>query len=324
MKKKFLVTGGAGFIGSNFIRHMLNKYPDYEILNLDKLTYAGRGRNLKDIEGNPRYKFVKGDICDAKIVAGVVRDCDTIINFAAQTHVDRSIVDASEFIRTNVYGTYILLEAAREFKISLFCQISTDEVFGSREEGFFKESDALKPSSPYSASKAAADHLVHSYFVTYNLPVMIVRSTNNFGPFQFPEKIIPLFITNALKDKKLPLYGDGRNARDWIYVLDNCAAIDFIVHRGKIGEIYNVAGNNERKNIDLSRQILKIMDRSEDLIEFVQDRPGHDRRYALDSAKINKLGWRPQHNFEQALKETIEWYSNNRKWWQDLKVKSRK
>jgi len=241
-----------------------------------------------------------------------------LINFAAESHVDRSIVDASEFIRTNVYGTYVLLEAAKKYKTSLLCQISSDEVYGSREKGFFKETDALKPSSPYSASKAAADHLAHSYYVTYNLPIMIVRSTNNFGPNQYLEKVIPLFITNALRSKRLPVYGDGQNIRDWIYVLDNCQAIDFIVHKGKIGEIYNVAGKNQVKNIDLTRSILKIMDKTEDLIKFVKDRPGHDRRYAIDCAKIEKLGFKPRHNFKQALKETVEWYRNNRDWWQDI------
>ncbi len=318
MKKKILVTGGAGFIGSNFIRHILNKYSDYQVINLDKLTYAGRRENLKDIEHNPRYKFVKGDICDAKVVEQAVKDCEILINFAAESHVDRSIVDASEFIRTNVYGTYVLLEAAKKYKTSLLCQISSDEVYGSREKGFFKETDALKPSSPYSASKAAADHLAHSYYVTYNLPIMIVRSTNNFGPNQYLEKVIPLFITNALRSKRLPVYGDGQNIRDWIYVLDNCQAIDFIVHKGKIGEIYNVAGKNQVKNIDLTRSILKIMDKTEELIKFVKDRPGHDRRYAIDCAKIEKLGFKPRHNFKQALKETVEWYRNNRDWWQDI------
>ena len=313
MSRKILVTGGAGFIGSNFIRHILNKYPDYEIVNLDKLTYCGNLTNLRDIENNPRYKFVKGDICDSEIVARALKDCDTVLHFAAESHVDRSIADASEFIRTNVYGTYVLLEAAKRNNISLFCQISTDETYGSKEEGFFKETDILKPSSPYSASKAAADHLALSYYITHHLPVVIVRSTNNFGPYQFPEKLIPLFITNALEGKKVPVYGDGQNVRDWLYVLDNCAAIDFVIHQGKVGEIYNIAGNNEMKNIDLTRLILKIINKSEHLIEFVQDRPGHDRRYALDSAKIEKLGWRPTHNFEQALKETIEWYRNNRK-----------
>lgn len=317
--KKVLVTGGAGFIGSNFIRHILNKYADYSIVNLDKLTYCGNLTNLKDIENNPRYKFVKGDICDSRVVTKLIKDCDTIVNFAAESHVDRSIVKPSEFIRTNVYGTYVLLEAAKNNKISLFCQISTDETYGSREEGSFKETDALKPSSPYSASKAAADHLVHSYYVTYNLPVMVARSTNNFGPYQYPEKIVPLFVTNALEGRKVPVYGDGKNVRDWIYVLDNCQAIDFITHKGKFGEIYNVAGNNEMKNMDLTRLILKIMKKPEDLIEFVKDRPGHDRRYALDSAKLASLGWKPNHNFEQALKETVEWYRNKREWWQPLK-----
>ena len=316
--KKILVTGGAGFIGSNFIRYILNKYPDYQVINLDKLTYSGNLANLKDIEKDPRYKFVKSDICDAKIVGKIVKECDTIVHFAAESHVDRSIKDASIFIKTNVFGTHVLLEAAKDNKIALFCQISTDEVFGSREKGFFKETDLLKPSSPYSASKAAADHLALSYYVTYNLPVVIARPTNNFGPFQYPEKIIPLFITNAWEGKKLPVYGDGRNVRDWLYVLDNCAAIDFVIHRGKAGEIYNVAGNNEMKNIDLTRLILKIMGKSEGLIKFVEDRPGHDRRYALDNAKIEKLGFKPSHNFEQALRETIEWYCKNTKWWQPL------
>ena len=311
MRKKILVTGGAGFIGSNFIRYILNKYPDYTFVNLDKLTYCGNLDNLKDIENNSRYKFVKGDICDKEVVARIVQGCDTIINFAAESHVDRSISDASAFIHTNISGTYVLLEAARKYRISLFCHISTDEVYGSRLKGSFKETDMLEPSSPYSASKAAADHVVHSYYVTYNLPIMIVRPTNNFGRYQYPEKIIPLFITNALKGKKLPVYGDGQNVRDWIYVLDNCAAIDFIIHKGKPGEIYNVAGNNEMTNIDLTRLILKIMNKPEGLIEFVKDRPGHDRRYALDSAKIEKLGFKPQHNFKQALEETVEWYRNN-------------
>ncbi|UCB56908.1 MAG: dTDP-glucose 4,6-dehydratase [Candidatus Omnitrophota bacterium] len=312
-KKQILVTGGAGFIGSNFIRYMLNKYSNYQITNLDKLTYAGRRENLKDIEDNPRYKFIKADICDEKAVRAALKGCDTVINFAAESHVDRSIKNAPVFIKTNVFGTQVLLEAAREHEVSLFCQISTDEVYGSVSAGAFKETDALRPSSPYSASKAAADGLVHSYYVTYNLPVIIVRSTNNFGQYQFPEKIIPLFITNALKGKTLPVYGDGRNVRDWIYVLDNCAAIDFIIHKGKAGEIYNVAGNNEVKNIDLTRLILRIMGKPEDLIEFVQDRPGHDRRYALDTTKIEKLGFKPEHNFEQALTTTIEWYRDNQR-----------
>jgi dTDP-glucose 4,6-dehydratase len=321
MRKKILITGGAGFIGSNFIRYLLNKYKGYHIINLDKLTYAGCRENLKDIEKDSRYKFVKGDICDAKIVEKVVKDCDTIINFAAESHVDRSIVDASEFIRTNVGGTHVLLETAKRYKVSLFCQISTDEVYGSRERGFFKEEDVLQPSSPYSASKAAADQLVHSYYVTYKLPILIIRPTNNFGPYQFPEKVIPLFVTNALENKKLPVYGDGKNVRDWIYVLENCRAIDFVIHKGKIGQIYNVAGNNGTKNIDLTHLILKIMHKPRKLIKFVADRPGHDRRYAIDSTKISRLGFKPRYNFELALKETIEWYRNNQQWWRSLKNK---
>ncbi|MFC1632036.1 dTDP-glucose 4,6-dehydratase [Candidatus Omnitrophota bacterium] len=319
MSKKILITGGAGFIGSNFIRQLLNKYSDYSVVNLDKLTYAGRKENLKDLRDHQRYKFIQGDIGDLNTVNKAISGCDLVINFAAESHVDRSIVDASEFINTNVYGTYTLLAAAKEHQIPLFCQISTDEVYGSRVEGYFKEQDLLTPSSPYSASKAAADHLAHSYYTTYQLPVIIIRPTNNFGPYQFPEKIIPLFVTNAVSGEKLPVYGDGQNVRDWLYVLDNCAAIDFIIHHGRAGEIYNVAGNNQLNNMDLTRLILKFMGRGEDLIKFVADRPGHDRRYALDNSKLTKLGWRPKHNFEQALKETIDWYRNNEQWWQPLK-----
>ena len=305
---RLLVTGGAGFIGSNFIRHILNKYPAYKIINLDKLTYCGCLENLKDIEGNPNYEFVKGDICDEKVVGKLAKGVDVIVNFAAESHVDRSIADASEFIQTNVYGTYILLEAAKKYKIPRLIQISTDEVYGSREAGSFKEGDALHPNSPYAASKAAADHLCRSYFVTYKLPVIIIRSSNNFGPHQYPEKVIPLFITNALKDKKLPLYGDGLNVRDWLYVLDNCRAIDLILHKGTLGEIYNVAAGNEENNLELTRLILRLMGKPEDLIEYVKDRPGHDRRYSLNTDKIKALGWQAQYQFEAALNETINWY----------------
>ena len=305
---RLLVTGGAGFIGSNFIRHILNKYPGYKITNLDKLTYCGNLENLKGIENNPNYNFFKGDICDEKVVGKLAKGVDVIVSFAAQTHVDRSIADASEFIQTNVYGTYILLEAAKKYKIPRLIQISTDEVYGSREAGSFKEGDALHPNSPYAASKAAADHLCRSYFVTYKLPVIIIRSSNNFGPHQYPEKVIPLFITNALKDKKLPLYGDGLNVRDWLYVLDNCRAIDLILHKGTLGEIYNVAAGNEENNLELTRLILRLMGKPEDLIEYVKDRPGHDRRYSLNTDKIKALGWQAQYKFEAALNETINWY----------------
>jgi dTDP-glucose 4,6-dehydratase len=316
---KLLIAGGAGFIGSNFIRYILNKYPEYKVINFDKLTYCGNLENLKDIENNSNYKFIKGDICNIDLVNDTAKNCDIIINFAAQTHVDRSIVDASDFIRTNVYGTYVLLEAAKRNKIERMIHISTDEVYGSRESGSFKEEDALHPNSPYAASKAAADHLVLSYFVTYKLPVVIIRSSNNFGPYQFPEKIIPLFITNALKNKRLPLYGDGLNVRDWLYVLDNCQAIDLVLHKGEVGQIYNVAAGNEETNSELTKHILKIMGKSEELIEYVKDRPGHDRRYSLDWSRIKILGWQPKYQFQQALKETIRWYQTNQQWWKKLK-----
>ena len=317
--KRMLITGGAGFIGSNFIRYILNKYPEYSIINLDKLTYCGNLENLKDVENNPNYKFIKGDICDSDVVNDIVKDSEIIINFAAQTHVDRSIIDASEFIRTNVHGTHVLLEAAKKYNISKFIHISTDEVYGSRENGSFKEDDALQPNSPYSASKAAADHLVLSYFVTYKLPVIIIRSSNNFGPYQYPEKVIPLFITNALENNKLPLYGDGLNVRDWLYVLDNCQAIGLILHKGEIGKIYNVGAGNEKTNLELTKHILDTMGKPESLIEYVKDRPGHDRRYSMDFSRIRNLGWHPQYQFQQALKETIRWYQDNQQWWRKLK-----
>ncbi|MFH1045721.1 MAG: dTDP-glucose 4,6-dehydratase [Candidatus Omnitrophota bacterium] len=319
MKKKILVTGGAGFIGSNFIRYLFSAYPKLSLVNLDKLTYAGRGANLGDLAASPRYRFVKGDICDQQAVSQAMRGCEIVINFAAESHVDRSIVDPAQFVRTNVFGAHVLLEQARKNKISLFCQISTDEVYGSRMSGSFKETDRLEPSSPYSATKAAADHLALSYFITYKLPVVIVRPTNNFGPYQFPEKVIPLFVTNILKDKKVPLYGDGLNVRDWLYVQDCCRAIDIVINRGRPGEIYNIAGKNEIKNIELTRLILKMMDKPKNYISFVADRPGHDRRYSLDPAKLARLGWRSRVAFTRALGETIQWYVNNQKWWKRLK-----
>jgi len=319
---RLLVTGGAGFIGSNFIRHIMKKYPECRVINLDKLTYAGNLDSLKNIENSPNYTFVKGDICDRKIVDGLAKDVDAIINFAAQTHVDRSIIDASDFIRTNIDGTYNLLEATKRYNVSRFVQISTDEVYGSTGEGSFRETSPLSPSSPYAASKAAADMLVHSYRVTFNLPVIIARSSNNFGPYQYPEKIIPLFITNALEDKQVPLYGDGMNVRDWLYVIDNCQGIDLILHKGREGEIYNIGGGNELRNIDLTRMVLKILGKPESLIQPVKDRPGHDRRYSIDSSKIEReLGWTPRFNFERALRETVKWYVDNQWWWKKLKDK---
>ena len=316
---KLLVTGGAGFIGSNFIRLIVNKYPDYKVVNLDKLTYCGNLANLKDIEKSKNYKFVKGDICDKKAVEEAMKGCDMVLNFAAETHVDRSIADAGVFVKTDVLGTYNLLEAARKFKIKKYIQASTDEVYGSIEKGSFKENDNLNPNSPYAASKAGADMLVRSYIVTYKLPAVITRSSNNFGPYQYPEKVIPLFITNLLEGKKVPLYGDGLNVRDWIYVIDNCEAIDFIMHNGEEGEIYNIAGGNEIANIKLTKMILEGVGRDEGFIDYVKDRLGHDRRYSLDCSKINKLGWKPRFEFHKALKETIKWYKENESWWKKLK-----
>lgn len=314
-----LVTGGAGFIGSNFIRYMLKNHSDIDILNLDKLTYAGNLENLRDVESDPRYRFVKGDICDGALVDGLIRNADVVINFAAESHVDRSIGKPDDFIQTDIFGTFQLLEAARRHGVDRFIQISTDEVYGSIETGRFEETDPLMPSSPYSASKAGADRLVYSYFVTYDLPVLISRASNNYGPYQYPEKLISLFVTNAIEDKPLPIYGDGLNVRDWLYVIDHCSAVDFILHKGKVGEVYNVGGGNEKTNLEITDLILKTLGKSETLKTFVRDREGHDRRYALSIRKIESLGWKPEHVFEDAIAETIRWYEENRDWWQKLK-----
>lgn len=316
---KLLITGGAGFIGSNFIRHIINKYPDYHIINLDKLTYAGNLDNLRDVEGNPNYTFVRGDICDMKSVSETAEGIDAIINFAAETHVDRSILEPGSFIQTDIYGTYVLLEAVKAKGISRCIQISTDEVYGSIESGSFTEESPLMPSSPYSASKAGADMLVHSYWKTFHLPVIITRSSNNFGPYQYPEKLIPLFITNAIEDKPLPLYGDGLNVRDWIYVLDNCEAIDLILHRGTDGEVYNIGGGNERTNMEITEIILRELRKPGDLIKYVKDRPGHDRRYSIDSSKLLSLGFTYKHSFEEAIRRTVRWYVENEWWWRKVK-----
>ncbi len=321
--KKILVTGGAGFIGSNFVRYMLERHPDYRIVNLDKLTYAGNLDNLRDIEDNPRYEFIKGDICDGALIGKVMKGVDVVLNFAAESHVDRSIVSPDEFVMTNVLGVNTLLKAARESGVERLIQISTDEVYGSIERGSFKETDPLTPSSPYSASKAGGDLLAHSYWVTYKFPVIITRSSNNFGPYQYPEKLIPLFVTNALEGKSLPLYGDGMNVRDWLYVLDNCEAVDFVLHKGKEGEIYNIGGDNELPNIEITREILRISGKPSSLIQFVQDRPGHDWRYSINSDKIKKLGWRPRHAFKEALEQTIRWYQENEWWWRKLTLRLR-
>jgi len=319
--KKILVTGGAGFIGSNFIRHILNKYKDYTVINLDKMTYAGNPENLRDVEKNSRYQFIKGDICDKELVNDLVskENPDTIINFAAETHVDRSILEPDAFIKTDIFGTHNLLEAVRSHNIKRYIQISTDEVYGSIKKGKFSEESQIKPNSPYSSSKAGADLLVRAYFKTYNLPVLITRSSNNYGPYQYPEKLIPLFITNLMEDKKVPLYGDGSNVRDWLYVLDNCSGIDMVLHKGEIGEVYNIGADNEKTNKEITEIILKDLGKDETWIERVKDRPGHDFRYALDSKKIKKLGWKPEHKFEKAIKETIDWYKANPEWWKRLK-----
>lgn len=319
MQQRLLITGGAGFIGSNFIRYMLAKYSDYHITNLDKLTYCGNRENLKYVEGSRNYKFVKGDIADAKAVNRLVKGCDAVINFAAETHVDRSITDPESFVRTNVAGTHILLEAAKRHGIGRYLQISTDEVYGSTLKGAFKEDDPLLPNSPYSATKAGADLLVRSYFVTYKMPVIITRSSNNYGPYQYPEKVIPLFVTNLLEGKKVPLYGDGMNVRDWLFVQDNCEAIDTVLHKGEPGEVYNIGGGNEITNLDLTHSILKALGRDKSFIQYVTDRPGHDRRYALDISKIKGLGWKPRHDFRSALFLTVEWYKKNVGWWKKLK-----
>ncbi|MCZ7355840.1 MAG: dTDP-glucose 4,6-dehydratase [Candidatus Methanoperedens sp.] len=313
---KLLITGGAGFIGSNFVRYMLEKRPDDEIVVIDKLTYAGRLENLDDIK--KKISFIKGDICSREDVEKAIKDCDIVFNFAAETHVDRSIKEPGAFIKTDVLGTYTLLEAARKYEIKKYIQISTDEVYSSIEKGSFKEDDILKPASPYSASKAGADLLVGAYYKTYGLPVLTTRSSNNFGPYQYPEKLIPLFIINAIQNKPLPVYGDGMNVRDWIYVLDNCSAIDMVYQKGTPGEIYNIGAGNEKTNLEITDLILSELDKPNSLIKFVEDRPGHDRRYSLDFTKIKRLGWEPEHDFETSLKSTIKWYKKNEWWWKPL------
>jgi dTDP-glucose 4,6-dehydratase len=316
-----LVTGGCGFIGSNFVRHMVRTH-DYKIINVDKLTYAGNLENLADISGHPKYEFVRGDIVDRALIDGLAsKGIDAVINFAAESHVDRSIEDPRVFMETNVLGTQVLLEAARKYGILRFIQISTDEVYGSLgPRGSFKETSPLAPNSPYSASKTAADLLVRAYYKTYGLASIITRCSNNYGPYQFPEKLIPLMISNALEDKPLPVYGDGMNVRDWIYVEDHCRAIDLIMHRGREGAVYNIGANIEVPNIDIVKIILKSLDRPESLITFVEDRPGHDRRYSINSTKLrNELGWDVTYSFEEAMDLTIRWYVEHQDWWKKIK-----
>ena len=317
MSRKILVTGGAGFIGSNFIRYMLDKYPHYEILNYDLLTYAGNPENVRDLEKRDNYDFVHGDILDTPKL-DILRGIDAIINFAAESHVDRSIGKPGNFISTNVMGTLSLLEMCKTRRISRFIQVSTDEVYGSKKKGSFKERDRLDPSSPYSASKASADLLALSYYKTHKVPVIVTRSSNNYGPYQYPEKLIPLFTTNAIRDERLPIYGDGQNVRDWIYVEDNCSALDAVLHKGLVGQIYNIGGGNEITNNEISEIILEKLSKPDSLVSFVRDRPGHDFRYSINCDKVKKLGWEPSYNFEDAMEKTIEWYKDNPDWWKPL------
>ena len=322
---KIIVTGGAGFIGSNFVHHMVNKYPDYEIINLDLLTYAGNLENLKLVENKPNYRFVKGDIADRKFIFDLFEKekPDVVVNFAAESHVDRSITDPEAFVRTNVMGTTTLLDACRTYGIKRYHQVSTDEVYGDlpldRPDLFFTEETPIHTSSPYSSSKAGADLLVLAYHRTYGLPVTISRCSNNYGPYHFPEKLIPLMIANALNDKPLPVYGKGENVRDWLYVEDHCRAIDLIIHNGRVGEVYNVGGHNEMKNIDIVKMICKELGKPESLITYVADRKGHDMRYAIDPTKIhNELGWLPETKFADGIKKTIQWYLDNKEWWETI------
>lgn len=316
---KILVTGGLGFIGSNFIRYVLENYPNDSIVNFDKPTYCGNYENVKDVEKNPRYKYVSGNICNLNEVCLAMYDIDYVVHFAAQSHVDRSISDSFSFTEANVKGTHVMLEAARTCGIKKFLYISTDEVYGSTKKGKFKETDILCPNNPYSASKAGAEMLVRAYHRTYGMHTIITRSSNNFGPYQFPEKLIPLFITNILEGKTVPLYGNGKNRRDWIHVEDNCAGIKFALDKGIPGSIYNIGGGNDISNIQITRMILKHLDKTEFFIQYVADRPGHDFRYALDSSKIRKLGWKTKMKFDEALIKTIDWYKNNEGWWRPLK-----
>jgi len=319
--RSVLVTGGAGFIGSNFVHYMLERYPDYRVVVLDKLTYAGNPDNLRDLEQNPRYHFVRGDICDIALVEQVMREhaIDTIVNFAAESHVDRSLMEPGAFIQTDVFGTYVLLEAARKFGVERYHQVSTDEVYGEVLDGRSRETDRLHTRSPYSASKAGGDLMCLAYFTSFSVPVTITRGSNNIGPYQYPEKVVPLFITNAIDDIPLPVYGDGSQMRDYQYVLDHCEGIDVVLHHGRPGEIYNLGTGVEVRNLYMAQLILQLLGKPQSLIRFVTDRPGHDRRYALDCSKIQSLGWRSRHTFEEALEKTVRWYVDNAWWWRKIK-----
>ena len=320
---KILVTGGAGFIGSCFVRHMLNKYGDYKIINLDALTYAGNIENLDDVKDNKNYTFVHGNICDKKLVRDLIAEVDCVVNFAAESHVDRSITGPEIFIETNVQGTLNLLQNAKELGVDRYLQVSTDEVYGTLgKTGYFYETTPLAPNSPYSASKASADMLVRAYHETYKMPVLTTRCSNNYGPYQYPEKLIPFFISQLLKGKKVPVYGDGLNVRDWLYVYDHCAAIDTVLHKGRVGEVYNIGGHNEKTNMEITRLILEAMGKDESSIEYVKDRLGHDRRYAISNDKIqSELGWEPSLTFEEGIKITIDWYLKNQAWMKSIESK---
>ena len=325
MDKKILVTGGAGFIGGNFVHYMVDKYPNYMIVNLDALTYAGNLETCQPVEGKPNYKFVKGDIADRDFIFDLFEKekFDIVVNFAAESHVDRSVTDPEIFIKTNVLGTQVLMDASRAYGVERYHQVSTDEVYGDlpldRPDLFFTEETPLHTSSPYSASKASADLLVFAYHRTFGLPITISRCSNNYGPYHFPEKLIPLMISRALNDEQLPVYGNGENVRDWLHVYDHCAAIDLILHKGKVGEVYNVGGHNERTNLEVVKTVLKALNKPESLITYVKDRPGHDLRYAIDPQKLeNELGWKPTYNFDTGIQQTIEWYLNNKQWWENI------
>ena len=318
-----LVTGGAGFIGSCFVRHMLSSHPDYKIINLDALTYCGNLENLDDVKDNPNYTFVHGNICDKKLVLGLVEQVDAVVNFAAESHVDNSIKHPEIFVETNVQGTLNLLQAAREFKTDRYLQVSTDEVYGTLgKTGYFTETTPLAPNSPYSASKASADMLVRAYHETYGMPTLNTRCSNNYGPYQYPEKLIPFFISKLLRGEKVPVYGDGLNVRDWLYVYDHCSAIDTVLHKGKVGEVYNIGGHNEKTNMEITHLILDAMGKDDSSIEYVQDRLGHDKRYAICNDKIqSELGWQPSLTFEEGIKITIDWYLNNQEWMKKVEEK---
>ncbi len=317
--RKILITGGAGFIGSHFTRFILSSYPETDVTVLDKLTYAGNPENLREATDNPRYHFIKGDICDRRVVSTAMQGADTVVNFAAETHVDRSIMEAESFAMTDVIGTLVLLQEAMKEGVNRYLQISTDEVYGSIEKGSFTEESPLRPNNLYSASKAGGDHVVRSFFITHGFPAIITRCSNNYGPNQFPEKIIPLFITNTIDNKQLPLYGDGGNVRDWIHVADHCAALDLVLQKGEPGEIYNIGGAQEKSNIEITKKILNTLGKPESLIKYVMDRPGHDRRYSVDFSKISRLGFSPKISFEEGIVQTVRWYQDNESWWRPLK-----